>query len=150
MASGDEQAPTTLDSDVPASAERVISKRDPDVIPGPVLVRGSLDKPVIRRTIRGHLEELRACYLPVLKKKPELSGRISIQFTISAAGKVVDSVLQSSSLQDALVEKCVVKAFHGWEFPKPQGGGSVVVTHDVEFLAGWPGERHVGERHVGR
>ena len=89
-------------------------------------------------------DELRACYLPALKKKPELSGRVTVQFTISSAGKVVDSVLQSSRLQDARVEKCVVKAFRGWEFPKPPGGDSVVVTHEFNFEAGWSGERHLG------
>ena len=143
--SEDEQAPTTVDSDAPASAENGRSKRDPDVIPGPVLVRGSLDKLVVRRTLRGHLDELRACYLPALKKKPELSGRVTVQFTISPAGKVIKSELQDSRLKDVRVEKCVVKAFRGWEFPKPPGGDAVVVTHDFGFEAGWRGERHLGE-----
>ena len=143
--SDDEQAPTTVDSDAPASAENGMSKRIPDVVPGPVLVRGSLDKLVIRRTLRGHLDELRACYLPALKKKPELSGRVTVQFTISPAGKVIKSELQKSRLKDDRVEKCVVKAFRGWEFPKPPGGDSVVVTHDFGFQAGWSGERHIGE-----
>jgi len=142
--SEDEQAPAAADSGAPASEAKGRSMRDPEVIPGPVLVRGSLDKLVVRRTLRGHLDELRACYLPALKKKPELSGRVTVQFTLSAAGKVVDSVLQSSRLQDARVEKCVVKAFRGWEFPKPPGGDSVVVTHEFNFEAGWSGERHLG------
>ena len=143
--SDDEQAPATADPDRPASEETGRSKRDPEVIPGPVVVRGSLDKLVVRRTLRGHLDELRACYLPALKKKPELSGRVTIQFTISPAGKVIKSELQDSRLRDARVEKCVVKAFRGWEFPKPPGGDSVVVTHDLGFQAGWPGERQLGE-----
>jgi TonB family protein len=119
--------------------------RGPEVIPGPVLVRGSLDKQVVRRTLRGHLDELKACYLPALKKKPELSGRVTVQFTISPAGKVIKSELQDSRLKDARVEKCVVKAFRSWEFPKPPGGDSVVVTHESVFEAGEPGERHLGE-----
>ena len=140
--SEDEQAPATADPDRPASYGMGRSAHNPDVIPGPVLVRGSLDKLVIRRTLRGHLDELRACYLPALKKKPNLSGRASVQFTISTAGKVVDPVLQNSTLQDARVEKCVVKAFRSWEFPKPPGGGLVVVTHEFVFEAGGAGERH--------
>ena len=71
--------------------------RAPDVIPGIANVRGSLDKEIIRRIIRRHVNEVRYCYEQELTKKPDLGGRVMVQFTIAASGQVIASVLQNST-----------------------------------------------------
>ena len=91
----------------------------PDVIPGVANVRGSLDKEIIRRIIRRHINEVKYCYEQELTKKPELGGRIMVQFTIAASGQVIASVLQNSTMGNARVENCTVQAVRRWEFPKP-------------------------------
>jgi len=101
----------------------------PDVIPGTANVRGSLDKEIIRRIIRRHINEVKYCYEQELTKKPELGGRIMVQFTIAASGQVIASVLQSSTMGNAKVENCTVQAVRRWEFPKPLGGGIVIVSY---------------------
>src|SRR3954469_9064747 len=101
----------------------------PDVIPGQANVRGSLDKEIIRRIIRRHINEVKYCYEQELLKKPDLGGRIVVQFTISAAGQVVASVLQTSTMGNIRVENCTVQAVRRWEFPKPLGGGIVIVSY---------------------
>jgi TonB family protein len=101
----------------------------PDVIPGQANVRGSLDKEIIRRIIRRHINEVKYCYEQELLKKPELGGRVVVQFTISATGQVVASVLQTSTMGNARVENCTVQAVRRWEFPKPLGGGIVIVSY---------------------
>ena len=101
----------------------------PDVIPGQANVRGSLDKEIIRRIIRRHINEVKYCYEQELLKKPELGGRVVVQFTISAAGQVIASVLQNSTMGNVRVENCVVQAVRRWEFPKPLGGGIVIVSY---------------------
>ena len=93
------------------------------------LPTGSLDKEIIRRVIRSHIDEVKACYEKELKTKPTLAGRIMVQFTIAATGQVIASVLQRSTMDDARVENCIVQAVRGWEFPKPLGGGIVIVSH---------------------
>jgi glyoxylase-like metal-dependent hydrolase (beta-lactamase superfamily II) len=92
-------------------------------------VAGSLDKEIIRRIIRRHINEVKYCYEKQLIKKPDLFGRIMVQFTIAASGQVVASVLQSSTMGDASVENCTVQAVRRWEFPKPLGGGIVIVSY---------------------
>src|SRR5436305_8243038 len=57
----------------------------PDVIPGQANVRGSLDKEIIRRIIRRHINEVKYCYEQELTKKPELGGRIMVQFPVAAS-----------------------------------------------------------------
>jgi TonB family protein len=101
----------------------------PDVIPGQANVRGSLDKEIIRRIIRRHINEVKYCYEQELLKKPDLGGRVVVQFTISATGQVVASVLQTSTMGNNRVENCTVQAVRRWEFPKPLGGGIVIVSY---------------------
>ena len=114
--------------------------RAPDVIPGQANVRGSLDKEIIRRIIRRHINEVKYCYETELTKKADLSGRISVQFTIAATGTVIASVLQSSTMGNVRVENCVVQAVRRWEFPKPLGGGIVIVSYPFNFTAGATGD----------
>jgi TonB family protein len=113
--------------------------RAPDVIPGQANVRGSLDKEIIRRIIRRHINEVKYCYETELTKKADLAGRISVQFTIAATGTVIASVLQSSTMGNIRVENCVVQAVRRWEFPKPLGGGIVIVSYPFNFTAGGAG-----------
>jgi TonB family protein len=113
----------------------------PDVIPGTANVRGSLDKEIIRRIIRRHINEVKYCYEQELTKKPELGGRIMVQFTIAASGQVIASVLQNSTMGNARVENCTVQAVRRWEFPKPLGGGIVIVSYPFVLTpAGGGGE----------
>jgi TonB family protein len=115
--------------------------RAPEVMPGQANVRGSLDKEIIRRIIRRHINEVKYCYEQELTRKPELGGRVAVQFTIAATGQVVASVLQNSTMGNARVENCVVQAVRRWEFPKPLGGGIVIVTYPFNFTpAGGAGE----------
>ena len=92
-----------------------------------------MDKEVLRRVIRGHIGEVKECYERELAGNPELGGRIAIQFTIAATGQVVASVLQHSTLGNPRTENCVVQAVRRWEFPKPVGGGIVIVTYPFNF-----------------
>jgi TonB family protein len=101
----------------------------PDVVPGTAEVRGSLDKEIIRRIIRRHINEVKFCYERELVRTPGLMGRVMIQFTISPTGQVIASLVQSSTIGSMPVEQCIATAVRRWEFPKPQGGGIVVVTY---------------------
>jgi TonB family protein len=112
----------------------------PDVIPGQANVRGSLDKEIIRRIIRRHINEVKYCYEQELTKKPDLGGRIMVQFTIAASGQVIASVLQNSTMGNARVENCTVQAVRRWEFPKPLGGGIVIVSYPFVLTPAGGGE----------
>ncbi len=97
-----------------------------EVVPGIPEVRGSLDKELIRRIIRRHLNEVKFCYEKERTRNPRLQGRITIQFTITPTGAVAASIVQSSTLGNPAVEQCFAGAIRRWDFPKPQGGVVVV------------------------
>jgi TonB family protein len=107
--------------------------RVPEVIASIATVRGSLDKDIIRRIVRRHLNEVRYCYDEGLARKPGLSGRLVVQFTIAPTGNVLASALASSSLASVPVEACVVNAVKRWAFPAPSGGGLVIVSYPFEM-----------------
>jgi metallo-beta-lactamase class B len=90
---------------------------------------GSLDKEIIRRVIRRHINEVKYCYESQLTTIPDLLGRITVRFTISATGDVIASVLESSTMRNAAVESCTVQAVGRWQSPKPLGGGIVIVSY---------------------
>lgn len=101
----------------------------PDVVVGHAEVRGALDKEIIRRVIRLHLNEVKYCYERALTQKPSLGGRIVVHFAISGKGQVLTSALQSSTLGNAAVESCAVAAVKRWQFPAPDGGGLALVSY---------------------
>ncbi|MGB0678776.1 MAG: TonB family protein [Polyangiales bacterium] len=113
----------TRDSHVP----RVVVTQPPTVTsPG-------LPAEVIRRVVRLHRNEVRACYTQGLQSRPDLAGRVSIAFTVSPSGAVQSSVVQQSSLGDRRVEACVAQAVRRWSFPQPRDGGVVAVRYPFVF-----------------
>jgi len=98
--------------------------------------RGSLDKKVVGAIIGSHLPAVRACYEAERPANPDLKGRIACQFTIAATGRVITSTLQSSTMKNSKVEDCVCREMRNWEFPKPAGGGIIIVSYPFNFTAG--------------
>ena len=108
---------------------------EPGVGRGSPIVLGALDKSIIDRVVKQHLSEIRYCYQKELNKNPKLSGRISVKFTIAADGSVSSSSIKSSSLNNSVAESCIAGRFRRFRFPKPKGGGIVVVSYPFTFKA---------------
>jgi hypothetical protein len=102
--------------------------------------KGMLDKEDIRGLIRSHIPAVKACYERELSGKPALQGTILSRFTIASDGAVMASAIQSSTMNDAKVEDCLGREICNWEFPKPLGGGIVIVSYPFNFTAGGTGE----------
>ena len=105
------------------------NKTVPRIRQAKAAVKGALDKDIIRRIVRAHINEVRHCYNKGLANNPILAGRIAVKFTILASGKVGNASIDSTTLDDKTVGQCITKAVKRWKFPKPQGGGKVHVTY---------------------
>jgi hypothetical protein len=101
----------------------------------PAQVSGGLDREVIRRVVVSHRAQIRYCYEKRLAARPELAGKLLVEFVIGADGSVSSARASEDSLQDPEVGRCVVAKVRGWSFPKPSGGGVVVVTYPFLFQA---------------
>jgi TonB family protein len=108
---------------------RGLRARAPLVVAGRPAVRGSLSKEIIRRIIRRHINEVRYCYQVELQANPDLYGRVIVRFVIQPNGQVATARVASSTMNNRRVERCIAQAVRRWLFPKPRGGGIVIVSY---------------------
>jgi TonB family protein len=89
--------------------------------PGPVETTGGLSREDIRRTVRRHLNEVRFCYEQQLMSRPDLEGRVAVQFLVNADGSVLTSSVVDQSGPVGDVGSCVSQSVRRWTFPASQG-----------------------------
>lgn len=96
-------------------------------------VEGGLDRDVIARVIQSKLGQIRYCYERQLSASPDLYGKVKVKFTIGAAGSVIAQTIGTTSLNNAMVEGCILRRIAGWQFPTPRGGTQVIVSYPFLF-----------------
>ncbi len=102
---------------------------------GDPIILGALDKSIIDRIVKQHLPQIRYCYQKELNKNPKLFGKIVVKFVISKEGEVSSASTKSSTMNNPIVEKCINSRFMRMRFPKPKGGGIVIVSYPFVFNA---------------
>jgi hypothetical protein len=107
----------------------------PDVVAGAPIIRGSLDREIIRRVIRRHKKEIKYCYEKELTKNPKLHGKVKVKFVIAPTGAVASASIAESTMRNRAVESCIVGKVLRFIFPKPEGGGIVEVGYPFVFSA---------------
>ncbi len=96
-------------------------------------ITGSLDKEIVRRVINQHKAEVLYCYEKELVRTPGLNGKVTVEFLIAANGRVTQSRVIETSMNNRNVEDCVVGKIRNWPFPQPKGGGMAIVTYPFIF-----------------
>jgi TonB family protein len=114
-------------------------RRVPTVRQGRVTVQGSLDRDIIRRIVRAHINEIRYCYNQELTRNPNLEGVVTIDFVIDATGRVTSSSAAEGGIGNRNLESCVANRVRRWKFPKPPGGGTISVRYPFTFSSGGGG-----------
>lgn len=103
----------------------------------------NIDKEIIRKVVRAHVDQARHCYEKSLQANAGLGGKVSMKWTIGAEGTVLHAQHVRSGdggANDAMddVGACLAKAVRTWRFPtfaKAPAGG-VVVQYPFVFKAG--------------
>lgn len=85
-------------------------------------VDGSLDPKQISAAIKRRLAGIKNCYEQALKRNPKLAGKIVIAFVIDENGKVSEASVDSDSMGDSGVAKCIISLIRRVRFPKPDDG----------------------------
>ena len=106
------------------------------VMAGATQVVGRLPPEVVHRGVRGSYGRYAYCYDVALRSAPSLAGRLTVRLVIGPDGVVKSSVAGSTDLRDPVLVQCAVAVFGKMTFPKPEGGGDVVVTYPVVFSPG--------------
>lgn len=107
------------------SGTRVPKPSKPEVEVKETRPAGFCDKKAVARVMRGRSGAYRACYEVQLQRKPELSGRIQVRFTIEPNGSVSGVKVIKNELNKK-VGSCIVKQVSTLKFPKPDGGVCVI------------------------
>jgi hypothetical protein len=97
-----------------------------------VQVSGRLPPQIIQRIVRQNHGRFRLCYERGLGANPSLNGRVNVRFVIGRNGAVSNVSNAGSTLPNGEVVNCVVRAFYGLSFPKPEGG-LVTVSYPIAF-----------------
>ncbi|MGK5085668.1 AgmX/PglI C-terminal domain-containing protein [Bdellovibrionota bacterium FG-1] len=98
------------------------------------VVMGSIDANAIDAAIRAHQDEFRLCYeREINAEHPNIGGRIGTTFVIGSTGRVTEAGIESSSIKNANIERCVLTVMKRIDFPMPRGGGLVQVAYPFKF-----------------
>ena len=87
-----------------------------------------LDPNAVAAKIRQYKGALIACYESALKRNPTLSGKITLRFTVNKVGKVSKAEIETDTMHDDDVNKCIIERASSWRFPPPKGQ-----AEDVQF-----------------
>jgi TonB family protein len=90
-------------------------------------VDGPLDPSLVVKEVRTRIGAIKACYERALKRNPNLSGRVKIRWTITAAGTVSNVEIEEDSMGDAEASSCMRGLVGRWRFVAPSGGPVGVV-----------------------
>lgn len=116
-----------------ATRARGSNRRDINISAGTPMTYGSMSKEGILRVIRQHIAQIRYCYEKELVRTPGLFGKVDSRFTISASGWVERAEVSHSTIGSGEVERCIISKIRTWRFPKPKGGGIVIVKYPFIF-----------------
>lgn len=105
-----------------------------DIATGEITASGSLDSSAIASVVKSKISGIKYCYEKELKNNPKLAGKVTVNFTIGETGEVTQYAIESSTLNNAEVEQCILRMIRRWKFPAPSGG-TVNVSYPFIFTA---------------
>ncbi len=94
---------------------------------------GGLDKALIAAVVQANIGQIKHCYERQLIVDPNIFGKIVAQWTINKDGVVSTSSVKKSTMNSKPVENCILGKIKSWNFPKPKGGGQVIVSYPFLF-----------------
>jgi len=84
----------------------------------------------IRREIRAHMRQFRACYDKALEKDPKLEGKVVATFTIGKTGTVTESKADGLPGVDACVAAVIARLTFP---PAPASKGFITISYPFVF-----------------
>ena len=90
---------------------------------------GVIDKEAIRRVVKRNVKQLRTCYERLAQRDPNASGRVDLNWTIGANGRVGSVKVVRSQIKDKRTLDCMKLRLAAWRFPDPPEG----VIGDINY-----------------
>jgi len=87
----------------------------------------------VSSVIRSHLSNVRDCYDEILKRHPDISGRVVVGFSINSGGRSEQIRFPDRTIDDRAFLRCLAGVFRKMSFPPPRGGKPVNVRYPFVF-----------------
>jgi hypothetical protein len=125
-------AEATSTSPAPPAKQPAAPVRGPFISVVDVQITGPfpLDESFIRRSLLQNHGRVRLCYKDGLAKNPRLFGHVKTRLTLETSGKVSKAEDAGSSILDAAVIDCIVKAAPTF-FPKVADIVTITYTYSL-------------------
>lgn len=94
---------------------------------------GGLDKSLIAAVVQSNIGQIKHCYERQLIVDPNIFGKVVASWTIDKDGAVSVSSVKKTTMNNKAVENCIAGKIKNWNFPKPKGGGQVLVSYPFLF-----------------
>jgi hypothetical protein len=100
------------------------------------VVMGSIDTDAVEAALLAHKDEFRNCYeREINAETPNIAGRVGTIFVIGSSGRVNEAGIESTTLKNANVERCILTVIKRIDFPIPRGAGTVNVKYPFKYSA---------------
>lgn len=96
----------------------------------------ALSPALIKATVQSQMARIRGCYQREFQRNPSLKGKIVVRFIIEEDGSVSGARLRETSMNNTVVEQCIIDEVAGMRFDKPQAGKVVPVSFPFNFTGG--------------
>jgi TonB family protein len=83
--------------------------------------------------IRQRLPAVRACYEMQLRRNPELTGKVTVDFTIQTTGAISGVRASENTTGDDAVANCVMGVVSRFRWNPGPEGGSVIFSYPFVF-----------------
>jgi len=98
-----------------------------------LVTMGSIDQDAILAALLAHKDEFRLCYeREINAETPSATGTVKPSWTIGSSGRVTQASIDSTTLNNPSVERCVLTVIRRIQFPTPEGA-TVTVTFPFKF-----------------
>ena len=96
-------------------------------------IKGGLTADQIKNVVQKNIGSIRYCYERQLSAHPNLYGKIKVQFVIDSRGGIITQKIKSTTMNNPMVEGCILRKVKKWVFPQPKGGTEVAVSYPFYF-----------------
>lgn len=90
----------------------------------------------ISSVINSHNDAIEACYKAEQRLNPNLKGDVTVEFTVSSNGRVVNPRISRSTMRNRNVEQCILKKIRGWRFQPIDSKEGDVTVRNVKYIFG--------------
>ena len=128
------------DARTPFDADRIGAMAPPARNPRPRVlmrkptVKGSLPVEVVRRFLRRHIHQVRACYDKLLVTKPSAKGAVSLSWTVNTKGEVEAAKVTKTTFDGDAPSTCILTALKTWSFVGPSDGDADQITAEYVLI----------------